>query len=241
MGAKLQALLDLQEIELQLADIRRQLRRKERMVAAQAAKLNAAGRTLAAEREQLQRTQASVDELDLDIKSRSSKINRLREHLNSVRTNKEYAAVLAQLNNEKADVNRLESRALALMEEIERKSRAFREREQARQQEAERLAQLKAQLEQAEQAFADKRAELEGRRAAAAGRLEPDVLHVFERVCQHYDGEVMARVARTRPGRDEFSCEGCHMAVSAERVNALLIRDEVLTCANCGRILYFLE
>jgi predicted nucleic acid-binding Zn-ribbon protein len=241
MGAKLQALRDLQEIELQLADIRRQLRRKRKMVSAQEAKVEDARRVLETQRDENKRTQASVDELDLDIKGRTGKINRLREHLNTVRTNKEYAAVLGELNNEKADVSRLESRALQMMERIEAQTKDFREHQQIERREAERLDQLTAQFEQADRSFTERRAGLEQRRAEAADQLEPTVLKLFERVSERYEGEVMAKVVRTRPGRDEFVCEGCYMSLAAERVNALMIRDEVLTCANCGRILYLEE
>jgi predicted nucleic acid-binding Zn-ribbon protein len=241
MGAKLQALRDLQDIELQLADIRRQLRRKEKLVSAQAAKVEKARQALEAEREEIRRTQASVDELDLDIKGRSGKINRLREHLNTVRTNREYAAILSELNNEKADVSRLESRALQMMERIEAKTTAHREHQERARRDAERLEQLRVQFEQADRSFSERRAGLERQRAEAAGEFEPKVLKLFERVSEHYEGEVMAKVIRTRPGRDEFICEGCYMSLAAERANALKIRDEVLTCPNCGRILYLEE
>ena len=200
MGAKLQALRDLQEIELQLADIRRQLRRKRKMVSAQAAKLERARQALETERDENKRTQASVDELDLDIKGRTGKINRLREHLNTVRTNREYAAVLGELNNEKADVSRLESRALQMMERIEARTKDFREHQEVERREAERLDQFTAQFEQADRSFAERRAGLEQGRAEAAGQLEPKVLKLFDRVSVRYEGEVMAKVVRTCDG-----------------------------------------
>jgi predicted nucleic acid-binding Zn-ribbon protein len=241
MGAKLQALRNLQDIELQLADIRRQLRRKQVMVSAQAAKLNSTQQALEAERDEIRRTQASVDELDLDIKGRTGKINRLREHLNTVRTNREYAAVLSELNNEKADVSRLESRALQMMERIEARTKTLREQQERERRETERLDQLNAQFEQANQSFAERRARLEQQRAEAAREFAPEVLELFERVSERYEGEVMAKVVRTRPGRDEFVCDGCYMSLAAERANALKIRDDVLTCPNCGRVLFLEE
>ena len=33
-------------------------------------------------------------------------------------------------------------------------------------------------------------------------------------------------------------CDGCNMSLAAERANALLTRDDVITCDSCGRILY---
>lgn len=112
MGTTLEALLELQDIELQIVDIRRQLARKERLVRRQKAQLTAAQERLTAEGERLRRTQMEIDEIDLNLKGRSAHVTRLREHLNSVRTNREYAAVLAQLNIEKADASKLEARTV---------------------------------------------------------------------------------------------------------------------------------
>jgi len=238
MGAVLESLLALQDVELQVVDIRRQLAAKERGVKRQAAKLRAAEDALAAEREELKRTQVQMDEVDVDLKSRNAHVSKLRENLNTVKTNKEYAAVLSQLNNEKADVTRLESRAYELMAAVEARKQALAEREEAVQQEVRRLQTLEAQLAQAQGSFAERLAELERQRDAAGERLDQKTLELFNRISERYEGEVMARVIQVHPRRQEFLCEGCNMSLAAERANALQSRDDVITCDNCGRILH---
>lgn len=238
MGATLEALLALQDVELQIVDIRRQLAAKQRNVQRQAAKLRGAEAALAAARDDLKHTQAEMDSLDLDLKGRGANITRLRDNLNTVRTNKEYAAILSQLNTQKADVSRLEARAFQLLESVEAKKRSIAEHQQTVAQEAARLANLQAQLEQAQQSFAQRLRDLEQQREAAAERVDGAALALFNRVSEHYDGEVMARVVRTHPRRDEYMCDGCNMGLAIERANALLTRDELITCDNCGRILY---
>ncbi len=238
MGSTLQALRELQDVELQIVDIRRQLARRERFAAAQAQKLESVRGSLQTERDELKRGQAEVDALDLELKTRNANVNRMREHLNTVRTNKEYATVLSALNNEKADATRLEGRAIELMEKIDTRKKQFAERERQEQQEAARLRDLQGQLEQAQQSFASRLTTLEGQRDQAAEQLSREVLDMFNRVSERYEGEVMARVTRTHPRRDEFICEGCNMSLAAERANALLTRDDVITCDNCGRILH---
>ncbi len=238
MGATLESLHALQDLELQITDIRRQLAAKERSVTRQAAKVREAENALASEREELRRVQMEQDELDVDLKARDANVTKLRDMLNSVRTNKEYAAVLSQLNNEKADKSRLESRAFELLENVEAKKRTFAEHEQAVQQEARRLATLETQLAQAKASFADRLSGLEGERDKAAEQLEAKALELFNRISERYEGEVMARVIQVHPRRQEYLCEGCNMGLAAERANLLMTRDEVITCDNCGRILY---
>ncbi|MGD8451573.1 MAG: C4-type zinc ribbon domain-containing protein [Phycisphaerae bacterium] len=241
MGATLEALLELQDVELQIVDIRRQLAQKERLVRRQSAKLEAAQAKLAQERSVLQRNQIEIDELDMDLKGRSAQVTRLREHLNSVKTNKEYAAVLAQLNNEKADASRLEARALQMMEGLESQRQAVAECEREEQEGAARLGDLKSQSAQSQRTFSEKLEELQGRRKRCAEALPRETMSLFERLSERYEGEVLARIERTHPRRDEFTCGGCHMTLSAETANAALTRDDVLQCQNCGRILYILK
>lgn len=238
MGATLEALLEFQDIELQIVDIRRQVERRHRAVTFQEGKLGSARAALDAERGELMRSQAQVDELDLDLKARTANVDRFREHLNTVRTNKEYAAVLTQLNNEKADASRLESRALELMQCVDIRRNALAEQENGERAVAQRIEELKEQLRQTEASFADRLANLEQRRRDAGANLPSDVLSLFERVSDRYEGEALAPVTRVHPRRDEFICGGCHMSLAAERANALMTRDDVFTCNNCGRILH---
>ncbi len=238
MGSKLQGLLELQDIELQIVDIRRQLARRERAVKAQESKLGELHGELKAEEDELKRFRVQVDQVDLDLKSRTARIAKLREQLNSVRTNKEYAAVLSELNNEKADASKVESRALEMMEHADQRSAALSERRAAEQVEGQRLADLQAQFEQASKSFTDKLTDLERQRKLAVDEIDSGALARFERLSERYDGEALAKIERTHPRRDEFICSGCYMSLSAEVANAVLTRDDTVTCKNCGRILW---
>jgi len=241
MGALLESLLALQDIELQIVDIHRQLAAKQRGVKRQAAKLRSAEEALETETEQLKSTQIHMDEIDVDLKSRSVHVGQLRDNLNTVRTNKEYAAVLSQLNTEKADVTRLETRAFELLSAVEEKKTAVTTcREQAHH-EAQRLANLEQQFAQVRESFAGRLEQLQQARDRASHELDAGALDMFNRVSERYDGEVMARVIKPHPRRQEFLCDGCNMSLAAERANALMTRDEVITCDNCGRILYIVK
>lgn len=238
MGAKLQALFALQEIELQIVDIRRQLDRQERRVTAQRKKLKLAQDAIEAERTNLRKSQAQFDALDLDIKGRSTNIERLREHLNSVRTNKDYAAVLSKMNTEKADASKLEAKALEMMQSLEARKKALAEQEAAAGGDREKLDEYQAQLEQARQSFSGRLAQLEARRNDALELLDGEIVAQFNRLSERYEGEALAEVERTNPRRDEFICSGCHMSLRVEVANMLKSSDEIVTCKSCGRILF---
>lgn len=238
MGAKTRALLEYQEIELQIVDIKRQLARKQRQVDAQAKKLDTVKQANSGENGELRRAQMQIDELDVELKARSGHVAKLREHLNSVKTNKEYAAVLSQLNNENADLRKIEARGLELMQALEERKKAMGSRLENEKLEVDRLAALQAEFDQTKALFAERLAELETQRAQAASAIEKKILETFHRLSDRYEGEAMAECTRVNPRRDDFSCGGCNMSLTTDMANALRVRDEALICKNCGRLLY---
>ncbi len=239
MGATIDALRELQSIELQIVDIQKQMGRKARVVAAQEKKLDGLRKQIATAEAESTRVQMDLDAADVDLKARQSSIQKLREHLNSVKTNKEYAAVLAQLNNEKADTTRIETRAMELMGDVETRKGAIQELRDAESREAGRLDELNDQAQQTEKSYSGHLDALLEKREGAAGRLENTTVTQFTRLSERYDGEAMAQLERTHPRRDEYICTGCYLSLSAEVANSLMTRDEVVTCKNCGRILYY--
>jgi hypothetical protein len=238
MGATLQALRALQDIELQIIDIRQQIARKERALQTQQRLLNSIDQTLAEQRAQLTTLQKQADAMDLDLKTRSAHVAKLRAQLNSSRTNKEYAAVLAELNTQKADETRVESTTMELLEGVDQQRTVCKETQAQRSQVEARMAEARELLDRTRESLDARLRELQQRRDEAASAIAPEVAHMFDRTSVRFEGEAMARIVRTHPRRDEFMCEGCNMSVNLERFNAVVTRDEVQTCASCGRILF---
>lgn len=238
MGAKLQALIAFQDIELQIVDIRRQIGRKDAQVAAQAKKLEQLRASMAAERDELRKVQIQFDEIDLDVKSRSGHVTKLREQLNSVRTNKEYAAIRQQINSENADVSRVEEQALGLMQQIDTRKAALVERQKAEAAEIARLETLKAETDQARKQYSNRLDQLLKRREEAAVGADQESIRMFTRLSERYDGEALAELVKPNPRLDEFVCGGCNMSIQVDRANSLRTRDEIVCCRNCGRILF---
>jgi hypothetical protein len=238
MGATLQTLRNLQDIELQICDIQQQCARVERRLAAQQRKIDKIETEAGATRQHILREQIHFDRLDLEIKGRTANIDKLREHLNTVRTNKEYAVVLAQINNEKADTTKIESQALELMQAIETSREELAKHEHRLAEEQKRLSALDQELAETRDSFSARLTRLNGQKSEATVSVETGVVNLFNRIAERYEGEVMAEVLRPNPRRDEFRCGGCHMQLRAEVANSLKVHDDVQTCANCGRILY---
>lgn len=238
MGATLDALHRLQDVEMQLAGVRNNVERRHRAVRRQENHNRGLEAELDAKREALRRDQMDADALDVEMKAHDASIAKLRQSLNQAKTNKEYSAILTQLNTEKADNSKLEERVMTLLTEIEAKKADIMESEEALRQEVAKLESFRSAAAAAEEKARDRLERLQAERDQAASAVPPGALELFDRVAKKSDGEALAMVKRTHPKREEYVCDGCNMSITIEQVNAITSRDEAVVCNICGRILY---
>jgi len=238
MGATLEALHRLQEIALQIAEVEESIARKRRAVERHQKKLREIDADIANREAALKREQMDADRLDLDMKTHDASIAKLRQTLNQAKTNKEYSAILTQLNTEKADNSKLEEKLLAAMTQLDVKRKEIQAVRESRAAEAERIAAFQAEADKAADSARPRLLELKSQRDKAAAVVPAAALGVFDRVAQKNAGEALAQIIKTNPRRAEFACQGCNMALTIEQVNAVMSRDDPVLCNTCGKILY---
>lgn len=238
MGATLEALHRLQEVETQIAEIERGINRKVRACTRQNQRIAEIDGKIKSQEQQIKATQMEADRLNLEAKTAEAEIAKYRNALNTSKTQKEYSAVLTQLNTYKADTSKVEETVLNLLTQIDEKKKAMESIQQERVKEVAKLKELEGEVEDARQRSKDRLDKLKSQRQQAATAVPADTLNTFNRVAGANEGEAMAQVIRTHPRRQEYACEGCNMSITIEQVNAILSRDETVLCNVCGRILY---
>jgi uncharacterized protein len=237
MGATLDALFRLQKIEHQLRSVRGQIESRNRRVTAQKRRIATLEQQINEQHQSAIRAQSEAGSLELERKTHEAHIAKLREALNQAKSNKDYAAILTQLNTDKADALRLEDRVLSGLTKVDEfKKKSDEIKVQLRKEQA-RLAELEKDVADHAAQLAGDLQNLEAQREEAAEAVGPENLHSFERACERHDGEGMAVVERVHPRQAEYICTGCHMSVPLERINSLQTKDEVQLCPNCLRIL----
>jgi predicted nucleic acid-binding Zn-ribbon protein len=239
MAKMLEALLHLQSVERELSTIRGRLRSRKNAVLAQQARLDQLNATHTALHDKYLTRRKDGDRLALDLKAREDQVAKFRTALNSAKTNKEYAAILTQINTLKADNAKMEEEALRVLQDAD--AVKVQADEAAKQVEAEKNRLVEIQRISAEEVtrLTALMEELRAKRSEAAGHAPSPALAIFDRIASNYDGHAMAviEIQGSKPPH-EYICGGCHMSLTAEHVNALRTKDEIRTCDNCGRILY---
>jgi predicted nucleic acid-binding Zn-ribbon protein len=237
MGPILNGLIKLQSVENRLRAAKAKLARSRRSVIVQENQVRSLQSALEAKKEELQLTKVQSSRLELELKSRDAEVNKLRAALNTSKSNKEYAAVLTQLNTTRADNAKIENQILDLMKAMETDEA---ECENIRKQIEEQKQRLEQTRKSSEAAAVEQEAEIrkiQGEWNEVAKGIPAEPLKVFKRVAETYDGEAVAQVEVQEGRHGAYSCGGCFMGITAESVNLLMTRDEIIRCSNCTRIL----
>ena len=237
MGPVLNGLLKLQSVENRLRAEKAKLTRCRRNVIIQENLIRSLQNALEAKKEEMQLAKLQFDRLELELKTRDESIARLRASLNSAKTNKEYAAVLTQLNTSKADNSKIESQSLELMKDVEADEAECKEIQRQIEEQKETLERTRKDSEALSGKFEAEIGKIQTEWDEAARTIPRDTLEKFKRVAETYDGQAVAIIEQQEGRAGAFSCGGCFMGITAESVNLLMTKDEIIRCPNCTRIL----
>jgi predicted nucleic acid-binding Zn-ribbon protein len=241
MGTALSALAKLQSVENNLRAAKVKLARCRRNVIIKENQLRTFQNSLEAKKEEIQLTRIQADRLELELKSTDQALARYRAALNAAKSNKEYAAILTELNTTKADSSKIESQALELMKNIDADQQQCDQIQKQIEQEKTELNEIRKQTEELAKKYEAEIARIEQEWQRAAAEVGSETLEIFKRVAETYDGEALAEIEIHDNRSGIYTCGGCFMSLTTETANTLLSRDEIIRCPNCTRILYFKE
>ena len=237
MGPVLNGLTKLQSVENRLRAVKAKLSRCRRNVIIQENQVRSLQNALEAKSEEIQLTRIQSDRLELELKTKDEAIAKLRASLNAAKTNKEYAAVLTQLNTTKADNSKIEGQILELLKNMEADEAECENIQSQINEQKQKLEQTRKDAELSAAKYEAEIKEIQDQWSKGAKTIPPEPLEIFKRVAETYDGEAMAVVEKQEGKTGAYTCGGCFMGVTAESVNLLMTKDDIIRCPNCTRIL----
>ena len=170
--------------------------------------------------------------IELDVEAKKTQIDKYATQQLQTKKNEEYRALQNEIESCKKVIVGLEDQELELME----KGEAAQKEVVAAQQvatEAKKIADSKlADLDAREKNFRAELAALESDRAQLAEAVEESARDKYKRLLRTKGSNVVV-------GISHHSCGGCHMKLNRGTVVNCQAHQEIVTCTNCGRILYF--
>jgi predicted nucleic acid-binding Zn-ribbon protein len=237
MGPVLNGLMKLQSVENRLRVEKAKLTRCRRNVVIQENLIRSLQNALEAKKEEVQLSKVQFDRLELELKTKDEIIARLRASLNSAKTNKEYAAVLTQLNTTKADNSKIETQTLELLKDIEADEAECKDIQKQIDEQKQTLEQTRKESESLASKYQAEVDKIQAEWNQLAKSIPREPLEIFKRVAETYDGQAVALIEQQDDKKGAYSCDGCFMGITAESVNLLMTKDDIIRCPNCTRIL----
>lgn len=169
---------------------------------------------------------------EAEVKNRQESIRKSDQKLMSIKSNKEYQAVLTEIEDLKRQIARLEDDMLKILFDLEEEEKRLSTDRKAWDAEKARIAEEKQELE-------GQRKEEENRLAALAGEWR-SIAETASRALLNQYLEVRGRI----PGGKavamvrDYVCQGCFMNIPAQMYNELHTTNILRFCPFCNRIIY---
>ena len=169
---------------------------------------------------------------DLEIEAKKSQIEKYLNQQLQTRKNEEYKALTHEIEMAREVIFKIEDAEIVLMEQTEAAqkevARTTAEAGAAKKLVDDQVGELNLREENLKKDFTTLTAD----RAQLASAVDESTRNRYERIFKSKGENVVV-------GVEHSACGGCHMKLPAQIVTHCRAQAEIVTCPNCGRILYF--
>ncbi len=232
MDEQLSLLIELQAADGELRTLREEKNRLPALLASLDERRRAITEELEQTRQSLQDAQKSKRDRDRDLEEGAQKVEKLKARTSEIKTNKEYQALLKEIETAEQENKTVEDDIIALMEKIDAATARIAAAEKKG---AEEEAALLAEQKEHEAAVARITEKLnigEKARQKIASRVEPAVLARYQGLLERLRGKAIAEA------RGE-SCSGCYMSIPPQVFVNVKKNAGIIPCPHCNRILFY--
>jgi predicted nucleic acid-binding Zn-ribbon protein len=228
----LQLLIELQKIELNIQQLREQQASVPERITALQENVRHAEDGLNGQQEMLEAVQKSRRLLEHEVEELEERAAKSKQRLLEVKSNKEYQATLKEIEDIEGLIRGREDQIIEHMERAERVQAQLKEQqrliEEARRKNDREGTQLQKEAEKADVVIKD----LEEQQGELRPRISGDLVKKYQFLKSKRGGVALAPV-------NKGTCQVCHMNLPPQMFIELQKNEEVLSCPNCNRIIYW--
>lgn len=229
MKAIIEQLRTLNDIDVRLGIVKRDLERLPRELAEKQAPIKSMKAAIDRAKMDVIRMKVDADSADLEVKAGEETLKKLGEQMNILKTQKEFEAIRRQMESQRNWNKENETKELGFLEKIEAKQKDIEKQQAA----IDALVSASAEdSERIEKEVAELRTrfeELNNQRGKLAPEIPDTELSTYNRIAGR--GDVALAVVRNG------NCSECYMRLPAQIQNLAIIGKELTCCPSCGRIL----
>jgi uncharacterized protein len=232
--AELEKLLILQDRDQRIRQIQLEIKTLPQEQKNLEAQLAASAASLESLKHRARLLEVDRKKLELDVGTRQSSISRLKTQQYETRKNDEFQAMGHEIERYEKEIVQLEDQELEIMEQADKLRTQISAAEKTASAGRDSVNRQLADLEEKAKTLQRQLEELTKERAQLAQNIDEDVVERYERL---FASKGDAAVVAVEHG----VCTGCHMKVTTQTAVHAKSGSEIVSCEQCGRILYTAE
>jgi len=229
--SELEQLLILQDRDQKIRQIRTEIETVPLRRSSLEAQLAASRASVEGLKQRARQVEIDRKRLELDVGTRAETISRLKTQQYQTRKNDEFQAIGHEIERYENEIRKIEDDELELMVLGDKVKADLAEEEKKATAAQNSIARQTADLEEKSKALESQLQGLSKERSELAGKIDEDLLGRFERLFKSKGDAAVVAI-------EHGVCTGCHMKVTTATAAQVRAGKEIVSCENCGRILY---
>ena len=231
-NSELHTLIELQELDLKIVELQEKQEEAPR-------KIEVLDQTLDASRQTFQESARNIEENNRRSRQLEGEVELLRERLSKyktqlmeVKTNKEYQAMIHEIEGTEQEIRLKEDQVLEGMMAVDEWEKKLLQMRHELEKEERGTAAKRQELERFASQFQEEIAKLQQKRPQLLEEVPGQLIEQYQKIASARSGMALAE-ARNQ------SCQACHVKLRPQLFNDVKTNRFIITCESCNRILYY--
>jgi len=231
---QLQQLVLLQNIDDEIAEHNKLIAEVPSQIDIGRAELNNKQTILKDAQEEIKGLQDNRKAIESEVQSENDHMAKIKVKLPAVKTNKEYTAILSEVDAVKVKVSELEDKELEIMEILEKKQKAIPEIEKKCKEEDDRFKEYKTKKEGELSRMRQELGDYIVKREKLIEQIDKLMVQRYEKVKKSRGGQAVALLRQN-------ICQGCFQQILPQMVINVKVGETIHQCSSCLCFLHWEE
>lgn len=224
-------LVEMQEIDTKLRDLSDLLGDLPTRVEELNLQEKSIKETLELNKARLKELEVELHKREVDVAQINEKIAKLKDQLFLVTNNKQYDALMVEIDHEKEKRSSFESESIDFLEEKETLTDSVSKMESELDSLTNDLSERRLKLESAISNSADEKNSLDTLKNEKLSGIAKNIISIYDKVQLHRDGLAVVEISGG-------GCGGCGAHVPPQKITEIKAKEGIHRCDVCGRFLY---
>ncbi len=183
---------------------------------------------------QAKKIELECKKLEMEVAAKQTLVRKYKGQLLEIKNNDQFHALQHEITAAETEIRKIEDVELNLMEQAEKFRVGLKEAEARLREETQRLSVQRKDLNLKTTVLEKQVTDLKAERTHLSSEIDEDILNRYERIFRSKNNQAVARISHGM-------CMGCHLKLTSQEIHNAQRGTELVTCTNCGRILYWMS